>query len=960
MYQTLLRTIVLSITLLCPMASAQEGTRVIAKRSHALHQPNTSGNLRKINWLGLAVSDDSTQIAGTGYQGKNEGILASSVRSKDTLIAVWTLKTGKSVRSAPVLNTVEQVTFAPDGKSLIGWALEHEFLPTEGRCPITYWDFSKPHTQTIITDLGRPQGVLFCQIAGATKAMKLIAVAPSVTQSLPYKFEPPKIIPKPKVETVLNPTGTTNLARPDSRSSIEPVAVSRDGTWMAQSTGRNVCVVNVATGEVVATCSERLGNTEIRVPLAISKDGSKVALGVQAATENDPSHIVIFEGQSGRVIATCRGHRSYIARLAMTPDGARLASTSPDKTVRVWDVATAKELATITGVGEGTTAVAISPDGNSVVTASVNGEVEVWSLNAGDVDSTKPMPVANLTPLKEDSRPPLKLPRAEFKSAPQTKPQEELYLSVSARRMVDSLSSIAEQPAGSLAHQQFLDEAKSKATRARAIGANAATIGALDGIPQLLTTLTEEAGKRREVLRTHKKELRELAAAAKDNELNLQGGWFFGLMGFVIGELPTFSNQYDPVTRTMQTVETGTLSPALSNYGMSLAINSLFDGIAAKGQLAEMESVSHEVTRRLISKSLQRQADILNGARRPIDGVLTQQLGGQALREIPEPQAVSNSKSMKAFEAVLDAAQARATQLKNGLGRDEPFAAASAIILRSFVSVPGSQRVTDWPKLAAELQQLAHQVPAGNEYDRDRASLLGMAAELSLKAVALKRGTVSWTKQEMQEAITPLGWLEDALRFDAKDITGELREQKAWALCEAGRIRDGYVLGQEIKPLRGSWPRYRFMLARAAHCLGRSEESLDELGVSIERLGLSDLKAVRECSDLPRTAAKFKELTTIKFDIVSESVLRGGKARIVNESSFPITNAKFELTFPVARGTAKSQLEVMYLAPGEECRIAYNDDYIPRQGIGFKGPENKGSVKLITSDQGTTSGLLVK
>src|SRR5437660_956247 len=50
-----------------------------------------------------------------------------------------------------------------------------------------------------------------------------------------------------------------------------------------------------------------------------------------------------------RIHAARPGHEAAVTSVSLAPDGARLASTSFDEALSVWDVATGKELQHITG-----------------------------------------------------------------------------------------------------------------------------------------------------------------------------------------------------------------------------------------------------------------------------------------------------------------------------------------------------------------------------------------------------------------------------------------------------------------------------------------------------------------------------------------------------------------------------------------------------------------------------------
>lgn len=71
------------------------------------------------------------------------------------------------------------------------------------------------------------------------------------------------------------------------------------------------------------------------------------------------------------LVATLRGHENLVTGVTFSPDGASLASSGVDTTIRLWEVATGKQLATLHGHPNQVNAVAFSPDGASL--ASGNG-----------------------------------------------------------------------------------------------------------------------------------------------------------------------------------------------------------------------------------------------------------------------------------------------------------------------------------------------------------------------------------------------------------------------------------------------------------------------------------------------------------------------------------------------------------------------------------------------------------
>ena len=84
-----------------------------------------------------------------------------------------------------------------------------------------------------------------------------------------------------------------------------------------------------------------------------------------------------------RLRLTLRGHKGWIARIAWSPDGRRLASPSEDKTIRIWDAVTGEVVRTLGGHANAVLSVAWSPDGRRLASASNDKTVRLWDAETG-------------------------------------------------------------------------------------------------------------------------------------------------------------------------------------------------------------------------------------------------------------------------------------------------------------------------------------------------------------------------------------------------------------------------------------------------------------------------------------------------------------------------------------------------------------------------------------------------
>ncbi|MGC2779496.1 MAG: hypothetical protein WA418_28050, partial [Bradyrhizobium sp.] len=121
--------------------------------------------------------------------------------------------------------------------------------------------------------------------------------------------------------------------------------------------------------------------------IALSPDGNLLAVGGYMDTSCPSAHcgdIRLYDVASGALKGVLSGHSNIILSLAYSDDGKRLASSSPDRTTRVWDVAERKELARFMYPGEKGRAskVAFLGDDRHVVTVSDQPVVHVYQLGS--------------------------------------------------------------------------------------------------------------------------------------------------------------------------------------------------------------------------------------------------------------------------------------------------------------------------------------------------------------------------------------------------------------------------------------------------------------------------------------------------------------------------------------------------------------------------------------------------
>jgi WD40 repeat protein len=110
--------------------------------------------------------------------------------------------------------------------------------------------------------------------------------------------------------------------------------------------------------------------------VALSGDGKTVASGDNGGqvylwdVQTGNRRVALWQTAEARLPESQRhAHDWHVHALAFSPDGKTLASGSTDRTVKLWDVAAAKEKATLRGHTVFVYTVAFSPDGRTLATA---------------------------------------------------------------------------------------------------------------------------------------------------------------------------------------------------------------------------------------------------------------------------------------------------------------------------------------------------------------------------------------------------------------------------------------------------------------------------------------------------------------------------------------------------------------------------------------------------------------
>jgi cytochrome c len=109
--------------------------------------------------------------------------------------------------------------------------------------------------------------------------------------------------------------------------------------------------------------------------VAFLKDG-------RMATAGSDARIAIWAPGRQQPDRVFEGHQAPIVSLAVSPDGAKLASASWDHTVGVWSLADGASRM-LEGHTQNVNGVAFAPDGRSLISVGYDHELRIWPIGAG-------------------------------------------------------------------------------------------------------------------------------------------------------------------------------------------------------------------------------------------------------------------------------------------------------------------------------------------------------------------------------------------------------------------------------------------------------------------------------------------------------------------------------------------------------------------------------------------------
>ena len=154
---------------------------------------------------------------------------------------------------------------------------------------------------------------------------------------------------------------------------------------------------------------------------------------------------------------------------------------------------------------------------------------------------------------------------------------------------------------------------------------------------------------------------------------------------------------------------------------------------------------------------------------------------------------------------------------------------------------------------AADARRAATMVPTPSIYDSYRAKLLYTAATLTTAAVRKKMTTngESWsTCSDPATAAQAVGLWNACLKlFSRGDPSGEMEEQRAWALAACGHYKEALAQALTVREKRGGNAAFTLNLAALQSLSGNRENACASLGLLFSKYAFKDVLKIKKDPD---------------------------------------------------------------------------------------------------------------
>ena len=292
-----------------------------------------------------AFTGHGSMVNAVAFSPDGRSILFSGTSNRT--IILLDISTGREIRTFTASNSVNSVTFSPDGK----YALSGSFKELQ------LWQIST--------------GREIRSFRGHDSMVMSVAFSLDGNYALSGGFDK-----KLKLWEINSGREIRSLKGGVSWS-VKSVAFSPDGRYVITgNSGKTLKLWEISTGREIQSFKGHSGQMGEINSVAFAPDGKFALSG-----SNDNT-MKLWEISTGREIRSFTGHSDYVNSVAFLPDGRQALSGSADKTLKLWDINTGREIRSFQGHSESIQSMAFSPDGKYALTGSVK-ELKLWAISTG-------------------------------------------------------------------------------------------------------------------------------------------------------------------------------------------------------------------------------------------------------------------------------------------------------------------------------------------------------------------------------------------------------------------------------------------------------------------------------------------------------------------------------------------------------------------------------------------------
>ena len=168
-----------------------------------------------------------------------------------------------------------------------------------------------------------------------------------------------------------------------SALSSADLAATREAEAVASAIEADTQFRLASSRELARAATDNLGNApQLALLLALEAVHTTYAIDQSASAEAEDALYRTL--RASQLQATLSGHDGPVTAVAFSPDAARLATTSSDNSIKLWDAATGQNYLTLTGHDSPVNDVVFTKDGSQVISAGENGQIILWNAETGN------------------------------------------------------------------------------------------------------------------------------------------------------------------------------------------------------------------------------------------------------------------------------------------------------------------------------------------------------------------------------------------------------------------------------------------------------------------------------------------------------------------------------------------------------------------------------------------------